>query len=122
MLTTDYGNLASDRARDLDVLQRSLLTDATQGSIGDAVNARTELRAERDYQNSQAQQAIQNAIQQMLLTLNIGGTQLNAGESGNPANILLGAGDQKGQQASDTTNAAANALYQYFLNQQLKGG
>ncbi len=117
MLTTDYGNLADNRTRNLDLMQRGLLTDATQASIGDAQNNRHELRTERGYQNDQSQQAIQNAIQQILLQMNIGNAQLNYGESGNPANILLGAGSRAGANASDTGAASADAFREWAYSQ-----
>lgn len=117
MLTTDYGNLAEGRARDLDLLQRGLLTDATQASIQDAANARGELRTERDYQNGLSQEAINNAIQQYLLQMNLGNTQLQAGESGNPSAILLGASGQKQASGTAASDAGAQALAQWaYLN------
>lgn len=113
MLTTDYGNLADRRTQALDLARQGLTTDALQASIQDAINNRNELRTERGYQSGQDQQAIANAIQQYLLSMNIGNSQLNGGEAGNPANILLGAGTSTQQQAGATGDAAANALAQY---------
>lgn len=119
MLTTDYGNLADRRTQALDLARQGLTTDALQGTIQDAINNRNELRTERGYQSGQDQQAIANAIQQYLLSLNIGNSQLNAGEAGNPSNILLGAGTSTQQQAGSTASDAANALAQWAYLQRM---
>ncbi len=121
MLTTDYGNLADNRTRNLDLMQRGLLTDATQASIGDAQNNRHELRTERGYQNDQSQQAIQNAIQQYLTQMQIGNAQSGAGAAGNPANAIMGA-SQDAQQGADSTYAAlAQFLAQQAYQRQMGG-
>jgi hypothetical protein len=67
MLTTDYGDLAGDRSRELDLQRRGFLTQALEGTIDDARSNRDELRGERDYQTGSAQQATENAIRQRLL-------------------------------------------------------
>lgn len=121
MLTTDYGNLAESRARDLDLLQRGLLTDATQGSIQDAANARGELRTERGYQNDQSQQAINNAIQQYILQMQIGNAQSAAGQAGNPAGAILGASGNA-QAGADQTYAAIAQYLSQLAQQRAAGG
>jgi hypothetical protein len=111
-LRTQYGTLAGDRARELDLAKRGFMGDALKGSIddefrkfgalsgfedqlfGQEARTRGELRGERGYQGGLEEQAFQRALQQYLMERQ-GVTdrwdrakeQIALGESGNPANL-----------------------------------
>ena len=103
MLRTKFGNLALQRARDLQNEQDRLIQGATEGSIADAFNKfgalsgaegqvygenandRNELRGERGYQVSLEQQAFERALQ-----------SYEVGQQGNPSDYLLQMAKQYG--------------------------
>ncbi len=110
MLTNTYGDVATQRAHDLDLARRGFLTDALQGTIQDAINNRAELRGERGYQTDQARQAVQDEIQRILLESQLGNQSFNQqldlaqllgqlGFAGNPDDALLTGSSQQQAQA-----------------------
>src|ERR1051325_10859471 len=113
MLRTDYGNLANQRAQQLDLAKRGYMSDALKGSIedqfrkagllsglegqlfGQEQSQRGELRGERGYQGSLEEQAYQRALDQYMMERQAvqdrwqrGLQSLSVGESGNPADYL----------------------------------
>jgi len=121
MLRTEYGTLAGDRARELDLAKRGFMSDALNGSIADSFNkfaalsglegqqfgegvqTRGELRGERGYQGSLEQQAFERALLQWQLQqgaqqqqFNNGVTSTQVGGSGNPADYYTDLAKQYG--------------------------
>jgi hypothetical protein len=110
MLTTEFGDLADRRAQSMDLARSSFMTDALEGSIGDQLREREELRGERGYQQGLSQQAFQNRLAALGATnsLNMGQLDLMSrlAFSGNPAGVMLGAADGMG----GADNGAGNLL------------
>lgn len=113
MLTNTYGDVATQRAHELDLQRQGFLTDALQGTIADNAANRDELRTERGYQTQTNQQAIQDQINQLLLQDQLGGNAFNRqldlaqllgqlGYAGNPDEALLTGAGQNQQQADQT--------------------
>lgn len=147
MLTNRYGDVATQRAQQLDLAQRGFMTDALAGTIQDRLNnvgalsglenqqfgqgsaARNELRGERGYQYGLSQDATQSGVQQQLLQeqllngqSNRDNTSINTlgnlGFQNNPGAVYLGASGDVGAQAAQTGQNTGDLLYQYLLNQQ----
>jgi hypothetical protein len=123
MLTNTYGDVATQRAHDLDLQRRGFLTNALEGTIQDALNNRTELRGERGYQSDQAQQAVEDEIRRILLESQLGNTSFNQqmdlaqllgqlGFAGNPDDALLTGAGQNQQQADQTYALLGQLLQQ----------
>lgn len=111
MLTTTYGDYASNRARELDLARQGFLTDALEGTIGDARSDRSELRGERDYQYGVSRQAIEDEIRNLLVgdqltdsafdrQTRLASLLASLGYAGNPDQTLL-AGSNQQQQSAD---------------------
>jgi hypothetical protein len=114
MLNTSYGDLAHQRELELDNEKNSLIQNATEGSIQDALNKAgvlsglegqqygegqtnlQDLMQQQGFEQNQSQQAINNALQQYLAqlfgqnqTFTQGLEELGAGSAGNPASTYL---------------------------------
>lgn len=131
MLTNTYGDVASQRAHELDLERRGFLTDALQGTIADNAANRDELRTERGYQSQTSQDAINQALQEALIEDQLGGNAFNRqldlaqilsgfGYSGNPDDALLQASGQQAQSA-DATYQQIAALLQALGQRQAVG-
>jgi hypothetical protein len=119
MLRTTYGDLASQRAQQLDLAKRGFMSSALEGSIQDQFNKqralsglegqlfgqeqsqRGELRGERGYQGGLEEQSYERALQQYLTEQQQQrdrfqrAMQLTAmGEAGNPSQSYLQASGQ----------------------------
>lgn len=113
MLNTSYGDLAHNRALELDNQKNALIQDALSQSVNDALNKqralagmegqiygqeagnRGELRTERGYQTSQEQDAFNRALEQFLVqqqaqnqAFNQGLSLLGGASAGNPGSTI----------------------------------
>lgn len=150
MLTTDYGNLANQRALALDTQRNQFLDSALSGTIqdrlnnasalsglegqqyGQGYNSRQELRGERGYQTDMQNQATDRAIQQKMLEdqllnssfnrqMQVAGLGSQVGFGNNPANTYLLGANQSYNQAGQSGAGLADLLGQYAYGQQTRG-
>jgi ribosomal protein L17 len=90
-LNTTFGNLALQRAQNLDSLQKQLQTAATEGTIQDRQQAQDALRQERAYQNALQVQALQQQLAEIQLQQNIATQKASYLGSYNPNSNIAGA-------------------------------
>ncbi len=142
-LRTSLGDLAANRATELDSQRRGFLDNALTGSIQDAYNNLGIAQQQQGFQNTQQQEAFGNAIQQALaqeqLTNGAFGRSAateQAGYANDPSQIALILSQIFGSQATGAGNAASglfnqqgqasngsnDALLQYLLSQLGHGG
>jgi hypothetical protein len=114
MLRTSFGDLANQRSLALDTEKRGLLSDAIEGTVGDARFATGVAQQQQGFQSGQQQQAFENELRRLgfdddLLNSAFGRAlmQWQAGNTGGTGSgtILTGAG-----QAGDTGRDAMSAL------------
>lgn len=117
MLRTDLGNLDLAAERDLNAKFSDLLSDATEGTIGDARSDRNEYRNERGYENTQEQNAFDRERQGVYDEDYFKGTdfqramqRLMAGEQGNPSGALTSIGNNQANAAQDSIGALVNGV------------
>lgn len=125
MLNTDVGNEANAFEQQQTDLERQLENSAVEGTIGDQANARNELRTERGYQTSTAEQALRDQIQQYLLEqqgqqqdFSNGLSLATLGYGNSPSSQLFGAGQSYGQAAQGSFGNLGDLLAQYFAGQK----
>ena len=113
MLRTSYGNAELARENQLNTTRNQFLTDALQGTIGDAYQNAQIAAQQQGFQNQQQQQAFANAMAQQELAnqmqqqgFNQAQQQLNSGSSGSPADMGVLLSQIFGQQATGSANAA----------------
>ena len=144
-LRTSLGDLAANRATQLDSERRGFLDNALTGSIDDAYKNLGIAQQQQGFQNTQQQEAFSNAIQQALAQEQLisgaygraaGNEQ--AGYANDPSQIALILSQIFGSQASQAGNAASglfnqqgqnsggsgssDALLQYLLSRLGHGG
>jgi len=113
MLRTSYGNAELARENQLNTTRNQFLTDALQGTIGDAYQNAQIAAQQQGFQNQQQQQAFANAMAQQELAnqmqqqgFNQAQQQLNSGSSGSPADMGVLLSQIFGNQATGSANAA----------------
>lgn len=132
MMSTDLGNLdlATENARNS--YFGDLLTNATEGTIGDAANNRNELRTERGYQTGQERDAFdrsrQGVFDQDALTNSSFGrsaTQAQMGFANDPSTLMATLAQMSGQNAAaGAAGIGASSANQSYLDllKQIAGG
>lgn len=120
MLNTSYGNLALQRAQNLDNLQRELQTQATEGTIGDQRFNTAVAQQQQGYQAAQAQQALQNRIQQLMAEQGIGGGQAQYLANYNPWPGITGS-SVYGNQAAGAQSQLQQLMQAAGLGGSLQG-
>lgn len=135
MLRTSYGNAELARENALNTARNQFLTEALQGTIGDAYQNAQIAAQQQGFQNAQQQQAFQQAMAQRQLEDQLTNSafarasqQLASGSTGSPAEMGLTLanlfGNQAGQAGSSAAGIAAaiqaqqNADRQYQLMSQ----
>ena len=117
-LRTNIGDLAATRGREMDLSKRGFLTDALEGSIGDAWKEIGLTQQQQGFQSEQQQRAFENELRRMgfdddLLNSEFGRNLQTwmAGQTGGTGSgtILTGAG-----QAGDQGRDAMEALTQWL--------
>lgn len=130
MASKDYADLGAAIERERGNARGRFMTDALEGTIGDARNNRAEVRGERDFQTGSAQQSLENRIRQMQLEEQLtqgnygrqmGVTELLAqlGFGGNGAGQLLEGANQQQQNANNSAGGVGDLLQQYGFGQSV---
>jgi hypothetical protein len=130
MVSKDYADLGAAIERERGNARGRYLTDALEGTIGDARNNRAEVRGERDYQTGSAQQSLENRIRQQQLEEQLtqgnygrqmGVTELLAtlGYGGNGVGDLLQGAGQQQQNANQAAGGVGDLLQQYAFGQSV---
>jgi hypothetical protein len=127
-LTNRYGDLFSDLTLRKDAAKRSLITAATEDTIGDNRSNRDELRTERGYQQGLAQQAIVQRIQQAAAEAGLTQQEFenalreySLGASSDPTAALLAGGSQANAAAGQSASTVGDLLMALALRNS-RGG
>jgi hypothetical protein len=122
MLTNRYGDLTQQLAQQKELAKRGLITDATEGTIADNRSNRSELRTERGYQGSLAEQAIQRRIAQAAAergdtqqAFDNAMRQYGLGAGSDPSAALLAASGRAGQESAAAGSSIADLLRLFAL-------
>jgi len=95
-LRTSLGDLASNRALQMDMQKQNFLSDALKGTIGDQFGDLNQANQQQGFQQGQQQQGFNNEVQKQTLqemltggNFNRGLQALTAGGAANPADVQL---------------------------------
>lgn len=120
MLNTDVGNEANAFEQQQTDMENNLLSNAIEGTIGDARSNRAELRGERGYQGGLENQAYGRGVDQYKMEQDAQGTAFDQamrraqfGEQGNPSGVDILAGQGKRQSADSDMTALSNVMAAY---------
>ena len=113
MLRTSYGNAELARENQMNTAQNQFLTNALEGTIGDAYKNADLATQQQGFQNTQQQDAFRNQMLQQELAnqmqqqgFNQAMQQLNSGSTGSPADMGVLLSQIFGNQATGSANAA----------------
>ena len=113
MLRTSYGNAELARENQMNTAQNQFLTNALEGTIGDAYKNADLATQQQGFQNTQQQDAFRNQVLQQELAnqmqqqgFNQAVQQLNSGSTGSPADMGVLLSQIFGTQATGSANAA----------------
>ena len=113
MLRTSYGNAELARENQMNTARNQFLTNALEGTIGDAYKNADLATQQQGFQNTQQQDAFRNQILQQELAnqmqqqgFNQAMQQLNSGSTGSPADMGVLLSQIFGNQATGSANAA----------------
>lgn len=114
MLRTSYGNAELARENAMNTARNQFMTDALQGTIGDAYNNAQLAAQQQGFQNQQQQQAFQQAVTQQQLQDQLTNSafarasqQLASGSTGSPVDTGLLLSNLFGNQASQAGSAVS---------------
>lgn len=117
MLNTDVGNEANAFEQQQTDMENNLLSNAIEGTIGDARSNRAELRGERGYQGGLENQAYGRGVDQYKMEQDAQGTAFDQamrraqfGEQGNPSGVDILAGQGKRQSADSDMQAYGQVI------------
>lgn len=127
MLNTDVGNEQDAYNREQSDLSNRLLSDAIEGTIGDARSNRNELRGERGYQGDLERQAYGRSVDEYKLGQDADARAFDEamrraqfGDTGNPSGLDVAAGASK-RQSADSDQRAYQQLVSGLTQRQASG-